>query len=167
MFERLDTFLAVWDAESGATLRVLRDLTDESLDTAVAPGHRTLGRLAWHLVQTIPELLGRTGLPVDPLPADEPPPASAAACAERYAAASDDLVRALREHWTDATLAETDDMYGERWTRAQSLGALLLHQAHHRGQITVLMRQAGLSVPGIYGPSQEEWAQWGMEAPQI
>jgi uncharacterized damage-inducible protein DinB len=31
--------------------------------------------------------------------------------------------------------------------------------------MTVLMRQAGLRVPGVYGPSQEEWSQFGMEAP--
>lgn len=33
--------------------------------------------------------------------------------------------------------------------------------------MTVLMRQAGLVVPGIYGPSKEEWANFGMESPQI
>lgn len=39
-------------------------------------------------------------------------------------------------------------------------GALLqaanLHQVHHRGQMTVLMRQAGLHVPSIYGPSRDD-----------
>ncbi len=33
--------------------------------------------------------------------------------------------------------------------------------------MTVLMRQAGLTVPGIYGPSKEEWANLGMEAPKM
>jgi hypothetical protein len=28
----------------------------------------------------------------------------------------------------------------------------------------VLMRQAGLSVPGVYGPAREEWAAMGMPA---
>jgi uncharacterized damage-inducible protein DinB len=32
--------------------------------------------------------------------------------------------------------------------------------------MTVLMRQAGLKVPGIYGPSYEEWLQFGMKAPE-
>jgi hypothetical protein len=27
-----------------------------------------------------------------------------------------------------------------------------------------LMRQAGLKVPGVYGPSREEWSQFGMPA---
>ena len=41
---------------------------------------------------------------------------------------------------------------------------LINHQNHHRGQMTVLMRQAGLTVPGVYGPAKEEWATAGMEA---
>ena len=32
--------------------------------------------------------------------------------------------------------------------------------------MTVLMRQAGLTVPGVYGPAKEEWAVAGMEAPK-
>ena len=41
---------------------------------------------------------------------------------------------------------------------------LIAHQTHHRGQMTVLMRQAGLRVPGIYGPAKEEWAAFGAPA---
>jgi len=58
----------------------------------------------------------------------------------------------------------TDEMYGETWARGLTLFYLILHQAHHRGQITVLMRQAGLTVPGIYGPAKEEWAAFGAPA---
>lgn len=32
--------------------------------------------------------------------------------------------------------------------------------------MTILMRQAGISVPGIYGPSKEEWAQFEMAEPK-
>jgi len=31
----------------------------------------------------------------------------------------------------------------------------------------VLMRQAGLRVPGVYGPAKEEWESYGMEPPLI
>lgn len=31
----------------------------------------------------------------------------------------------------------------------------------------VLMRQAGLKVPGTYGPAKEEWQQYGMKEPKI
>ena len=47
------------------------------------------------------------------------------------------------------------------------LGFLLFHQTHHRGQMIVLMRQAGLNVPGIYGPAHEEWAAYGMQSPDV
>jgi uncharacterized damage-inducible protein DinB len=33
--------------------------------------------------------------------------------------------------------------------------------------MTVLMRQAGLAVPGVYGPAREEWAAYGMAAPEV
>ena len=51
------------------------------------------------------------------------------------------------------------NMYGQVWKRTSVLSSLIAHQAHHRGQMTVLMRQAGLKVPGVYGPSKEEWAE--------
>jgi hypothetical protein len=52
----------------------------------------------------------------------------------------------------------------DRKSRGQTLLYMIFHQAHHRGQITVLMRQAGLKVVGIYSPAQEEWAEQGMPA---
>lgn len=58
-------------------------------------------------------------------------------------------------------------MYGETWAIGVTLSALIDHQIHHRGQMTVLMRQAGLKVPGIYGPSREDWSQIGMEPPLV
>ena len=94
---------------------------------------------------------------------DAPAPSSAADIAAAYSASSASLVQEIKDKWTDETLTETDDMYGEIWPRGITLAVLINHQAHHRGQVTVLMRQAGLSVPGVYGPSKEEWVAYGME----
>jgi uncharacterized damage-inducible protein DinB len=58
-------------------------------------------------------------------------------------------------------------MYGQTWARGETLQVLVVHQAHHRGQMTVLMRQAGLAVPGVYGPAREEWVGYGMSAPAV
>jgi uncharacterized damage-inducible protein DinB len=58
-------------------------------------------------------------------------------------------------------------MYGEKWKRSATLLALIRHEIHHRGEMIALMRLAGLAVPGIYGPTREEWAQWGMEPPKV
>lgn len=167
MFHTLDEFTATWGFESGAMQKVLDRLTDESLGREVNHEGRTIARLAWHIATTIPEMMGRTGLQVTGVDEHAPPPAHAAAIAQGYKAASASLVEAMRAQWTDASLAETDEMYGERWARTQTLDALILHQAHHRGQLTVLMRQAGLRVPGIYGPAREDWASMGMEPPVV
>ena len=77
---------------------------------------------------------------------------------QAYAAVAGELLKQVKAGWTDQTLTIEDDMYGEKWARGQSTRVLIDHQTHHRGQMTVLMRQAGLKVPGVYGPSKEEWA---------
>jgi uncharacterized damage-inducible protein DinB len=59
-------------------------------------------------------------------------------------------------------------MFGQfEWAKGFSLSMLINHQIHHRGQMTILMRQANLIVTGVYGPAKEEWSQMGMEAPAI
>jgi uncharacterized damage-inducible protein DinB len=48
-----------------------------------------------------------------------------------------------------------------------TLQILVRHEIHHRGQMTVLMRQARLKLPGIYGPSKEEWSKYGAQPPEV
>lgn len=100
------------------------------------------------------------------MPGDEhTPPARAKEIFDAYNTVAEELLNAVRSQWNDASLLLTDDMYGEQWKRGDTLSSLVFHQVHHRAQITVLMRQAGLRVPGIYGPSRDEWAAMGMKAP--
>ena len=167
MIQSIVDFERTWTRESAETSKLFRILTDTSLAQAVSPQDRTLGRIAWHLVQTMPEMMQRTGLAVDGPSEDAPVPSAARPIAEAYDKTSRALLRAVLEQWTDATLAVEDDMYGFRWARGVTLSVLLNHQIHHRGQMTVLMRQAGLVVPGVYGPSREEWAPMGVAAPTI
>lgn len=167
MYTSVDQFIQQWQFESQGTQKLLDTLTDASLKQAVCPGGRDIGRLAWHVTQTIPEMMARTGLQVNGVSEHDPVPSSAAAIASGYKAASASLVEELKANWNDETLKQSDDMYGEQWTRAQTLMVLITHQAHHRGQLTVLMRQAGLRVAGIYGPAKEDWASMGMEPPAI
>jgi len=167
MIHSIDEFANAWHWEVEETQKLLDVLTDASLSQAVSNDHRTIGRLAWHIAQTIPEMMGLTGLQVTGVGAHDPVPAHASMIAAAYRAAAASLVHEIRTHWTDESLAQEDDMYGERWTRARTLWALIAHQIHHRGQLTVLMRQAGLRVAGIYGPAREDWAGMGMEPPPI
>ncbi|MCC6774415.1 MAG: DinB family protein [Gemmatimonadaceae bacterium] len=167
MYRAIDDFIATWNYEASSTQKLFEGLRDDVLMQAVDGHGRTIARLAWHIAQTIPEMMALAGLQVTGIGAHDPVPERAAPIAAAYKAATESLVEQVRRHWTDATLSQVDDMYGEQWTRGQTLAILVAHQAHHRGQLTVLMRQAGLPVPGIYGPAREEWGAMGMEPPPV
>ena len=160
----IEQFLQEWTKESEATLRILCALTDESLPQKVGEEGRTLGYLAWHLVLIMGEMGGKAGLAVQAPPEDSSEPPMAGQIVTAYRSASDSLAAAVRGEWRDDMLAGQVAMYGSSWRRGDVLDSLVHHQIHHRGQMTVLMRQAGLVVPGIYGPAREEWAKMGMSA---
>ncbi len=166
MYRAIDDFAATWQHETESTLKLLRTLTDASLAQPVVPGGRTLGFLAWHITCSLAEMGVHAGLKVDG-PTEQTPeavPTHAADIARAYEGAATAVMAAVRASWTDAQLGELIPMYGEQWPRGLTLAILLSHQTHHRGQMTVLMRQAGLPVPGMVGPSKEEWAGMGMPA---
>lgn len=164
MIRTIEDFQKSWTYELESTEKVLRALTDESLNQKVTPEGRSLGFLAWHLAITLGEMPGHVGLTVDAPAQDAEMPSSASAIAEAYGKAARSVSEVIAKNWTDDTLLQEDNMYGETWSRGLTLFYLILHQAHHRGQMTVLMRQAGVAVPGIYGPSREEWEAHGMPA---
>lgn len=163
MFRTIADFEKSWNSESDATLKVLRALTDASLAQRVTPDGRTLGKIAWHIIQSVPEMLATAKLPV--AYTGEPPlPAQAGDFVVAWQQWAQGALVAVKENWTDAGMLEEIEMYGEKWTRGFTLSVLIVHAVHHRGQMTVLMRQAGLVVPGVYGPAREEWAAYGMPA---
>ncbi len=165
LYRELNDFLKDWEDESKATLKTFGNLTDESLKQKVTPAGRSLGFLGWHITETIGEMMGRTGLKVftPDMESGHWNENDASNLVECYKNASESLVEKMKAVWNNETLEQEDDMYGEMWKRGTTLRILIEHQIHHRGQMTVLMRQAGLKVPGIYGPSYEEWQAYGME----
>ncbi len=167
MFRTISDFVNVWSQELEATQKILKHLTDKSLSTPAYPEGRTLARLGWHIVTTMPEMMGKTGLNFSGISENDPVPSTAKAIFAAYSTTAISLLEQIQATWTDATLEQTDDMYGERWKRGKTLVSLVFHQIHHRAQMIVLMRQAGLAVPGIYGPAREEWAAFGMPPPEV
>lgn len=167
MIRTIADFEHWWNNESPATRKILGALTDASLTQAVAQDHRTIGRIAWHIIQTMGEMGGRLGLKIDAPTESAPVPTTAAAIQQAYDKAATSLLAEIKKSWNDQTLLKEDDMYGSMWTRSFSLFVLIGHEIHHRGQMTVLMRQAGLKVPGVYGPAYEEWATYGAPPPAV
>ncbi|MFD2443602.1 DinB family protein [Bacillus sp. CGMCC 1.16607] len=167
MFYSVNDFLGLWMYESGATQNVLNQLTDESLQQEITPENWSLGRVAWHITTAIRLFTAPTELNFVAAAEDFPVPRSAKFIADSYAQSCEAFFEAMTSQWNDETLHEIVDFFGQEMPIGQLLMIMIQHQIHHRGQMTVLMRQAGLNVPGIYGPSKEEWAMMGLDAPQM
>lgn len=164
MYRKVDDFLKDYGFKAKQNATLFEQLTDASLGQAVAGAHRTLGQIAWHTAITIPEMMNKCGLGLE-INEDDPPSDSAGEIAKAYKEWSALLLDAIKEKWTDESLEQTDNLYGEDWKRGTTLNVLVGHEIHHIGQMTVLMRQAGLAPIGLFGPSKEEWGKYGMEEP--
>ena len=167
MIRTIDDFVRLWSQELEATQKILKHLTTESLSRSLVPNSRTIGRVAWHLTTSLPEMMQRVGLAFEGISPEDPVPANAKEVFTAYSSAAIAILDQVKRSWTDETLQVEDEMYGEKWKRGTTLLVLVLHQTHHRAQLTVLMRAADLPVPGVYGPAQEEWKAYGMEPPAV
>jgi uncharacterized damage-inducible protein DinB len=164
MYSKVTEFINEWKYESESTLKVFENLTNDSIDFKPNNNVRSPGRLAWHIVTTLGEMVRGTGLKFDVTPEDTPLPSVATEICDEYRRSSEGMLNAVKKEWSDESLLEEVSLYGEIWKKGKVLSVLVNHQTHHRGQLTVVMRLAGLKVPGVYGPAREEWAMMGMEA---
>jgi uncharacterized damage-inducible protein DinB len=167
MYTSIAEFIQEWNQEAGSTQKVLDALTDNSLQQQVSSEDRTLGRIAWHIVTSTPGMLIEFGIKVEPVENSGTVPSSAMEMAETFRKVIADTIDAVKQQWSDDSLKEMVNVFGMTMPKAVTLSLLIKHIIHHRGQMTVLMRQAGLKVPGIYGPAREEWTHIGMDAPAL
>ncbi|RLQ96070.1 DinB family protein [Falsibacillus albus] len=167
MFQTIDGFLLSWKYESELTMKILNALTDLSLDQPVSKDDRSLGSIAWHLVTSPLVLLGHTGLIFQAPNDQDPVPDRADEIVSAYNEMNESFMNAIQSQWEDSDLTAMSNMFGRELPNHFFLMTLIRHQIHHRGQMTVLMRQADLKVPGIYGPAREEWAALGLEKPKL
>jgi uncharacterized damage-inducible protein DinB len=162
MYRKLDDFLQDWQYESETTLKLFRLIDEHKFHEQVHPRVRSLSRLAFHITHTVGEMMEHTGLKIEGFNPEEDLYWTPKELIEAYTRFSTSLVTELRRNWTDADLDKKDNMYGEEWLRGTTLSTLIRHQAHHRGELVVLMRMLDMKVIGAYGPASEEWAEMGM-----
>ncbi|WP_242216557.1 DinB family protein [Bacillus cereus group sp. BfR-BA-01380] len=167
MYVTISDFIKEWNREAMLTQKVLDGLTDDSLKQQVYSEGRTLGRIAWHFTTSIPEYLAHFGLKIDGVENAESVPASAEEIAETFKNISFNASKVIEEQWTDESLKQVQEAFGRQESNATILMGLIKHIVHHRGQVTVLMRQAGIKPFGVYGPPKEDWAHLGMENPPL
>jgi len=158
----IDSLVQELEQEAQTTRRVLERVPDDRLTWKPHEKSMSLGQLALHIATlpgTIAELAGQSPFPVP----DFTQP-SATRAAELVPALEESVAKARRilQTMDDGALAKTwRAMDGDREVMAVPVGALLRsimlnHWYHHRGQLSVYLRQVGVPVPSIYGPSADE-----------
>jgi uncharacterized damage-inducible protein DinB len=158
MFTSMKALETTWKMEQETTRRVLAALPDSGLGYRPHAKSRTASELAWH-VATSPLWFVAECLK---LPARADVPKNAPAKAAEFAQTYDRVARACSQALqgkNDAWLAQTADFIGQKLPIGQILGLTILHEVHHRGQLSTYLRNVGAKVPSIYGPSGDE----GME----
>ena len=154
MYRTTEDFLADWQANAAGTLNVFKAITDDKMDVAIVDGHNSLGWLAWHLVSTA-GFFGQFAKLQIPTPG---PTMKQPETMEEIVAAYEQVIEAYTKEvaaLTDEEMLEEVAGFGGPTMRGKLLRALIDHQSHHRGQMTVLLRQAGLTVPPVMGPTKE------------
>lgn len=154
MYRKAQDFLEEWTASSAGTLAVFKAVTDDKMNTAIVEGHSTLGWLAWHLVITAGGFGRLSGLQIPLADRGAPVPASMSEIVSQYEAIRDAYAREATT-LTDEQMEEEISTFAGQMPRGKFLHKMIMHEAHHRGQMTVLLRQAGLPVPGVLGPTRE------------
>ena len=158
----IESLLQELDQEAQTTRRVLERVPEDRLGWKPHDKSMSLGQLALHVATTpggVAEICQQSPFQ---LPEFTQPTATSAAELIRALDESVAKAREILRSMDDAALAKTWRVVdGEREVLAMPVGAVLRsimlnHWYHHRGQLSVYLRQVGALVPSIYGPSADE-----------
>jgi len=159
----VDPMMLELDQEAATTRRVLERVPADKLGWRPHPKSRTLGQLAMH-VATTPGMLAEVAQ-LDSFAFETGPPDVDPKGTSEIVAAHDASIAKAKQQ-----LARMDDekalgmwqgtMGGKPVFEVPRIGLLraimLNHWYHHRGQLSVYLRELGVPVPSIYGPSADE-----------
>jgi uncharacterized damage-inducible protein DinB len=151
------------EQEAQATRRVLERVPGDRLEWRPHPKSMSLGQLAMH-VATLPgalaELAMQDGFDIG-TEIPRPGASSTAELLERHEhsiAAAKAALAGMDPPTLDAlwTMKQGDQVLWTIPRRAFLRSVLFNHWYHHRGQLTVYLRQTGAMVPATYGDSADE-----------
>jgi len=158
----VELLLQELEQEAQTTRRVLERVPNDRLSWKPHDRSMSLGQLALHIASVPGAIAEISQISPFPVPNFEQP--SATSAAELIPALDESLekARTILRRLDDADLAKVwRVMDGDREVMAIPVGAVLRtimlnHWYHHRGQLSVYLRQVGVPVPSIYGPSADE-----------
>jgi len=158
----IEALIQELDQESQTTRRVLERVPGDRLGWKPHDKSMSLGQLALHIATTpagVSDMVRRSPMQ---MPQFVQPSATSSAelvpALEQSVAKAKENLRAIG----DAGLASSFRvMQGDTELMAMPVGAalrfiMLNHWYHHRGQLSVYLRELGVPVPSIYGPSADE-----------
>jgi uncharacterized damage-inducible protein DinB len=158
----IDVMLQELDQEALTTKRLFHRITDDHLAWRPHPKARTLGELALHIA-TVPGAVAELAMKdtVQAPQFSDPSPANAAELISTLDESVAKAKKVLGGVGDERLMAPWRMMQGEREIftipRVALLRSIMLnHWYHHRGQLSVYLRELDVAMPSIYGPSADE-----------
>jgi uncharacterized damage-inducible protein DinB len=159
----IDGLLQELELEAHTTRRVLERVPDNKLTWRPHQKARTLGELALH-VASVPGAVAEFVAAPSPVQAPQFSDPSPKSAAELIPALDESIGKAKKAlgGMDDATVMATwRMMHGDRellaLPRVAMLRSIMLnHWYHHRGQLSVYLKELDVPIPSIYGPSADE-----------
>lgn len=157
----LDRFRSVWDLEAGFTTKLLESLPTDQYDFRPDAGGRSIGEMAWHLAEIegyISYGITKGAVTFQEAPPNLKRPREVKPLAPGYRKVHEEAVARL------ASLTEADldrqVAFADRKMPLRDIlwGAIVMHEIHHRGQLSLMCRLAGGTPAAIYGPNREDMA---------
>lgn len=157
----LEYFLALWEQETQNTLKLLRALPPSQYDFRPDAGGRSLGELAWHLAEGDAYMtygIEEGTFDMSAKPPSMTRPKKVEELAPAFEIVHRDAVARVKK-LTAADLDRQLPFFGMHFAIRDILwNMIVVHGAHHRGQLSLMCRLAGGQAPGLYGPNREEVA---------
>jgi uncharacterized damage-inducible protein DinB len=159
----IDVLLQELEQEAQTTRRVLERVPNDRLSWRPHAKARTLGELALHIA-IVPGAVAELSLKSPAQAPDFGPDPAPASASELLSALDNSLAQAKKAlgGMDDGTATATWRlMHGDRELfaipRIAFLRAIMLnHWYHHRGQLSVYLKELNVPIPSIYGPSADE-----------
>lgn len=151
-------FADYWDGFRGRTRRIAAMIPPEQIEWTPAPGRWTLADILRHLAGIERDMYGENvqGRP-SRYPGHGPELASGLAAVlayhDRKHAESLEIFRALTPEQLTTRCATPA---GTPITTKKWLRAMVEHEAHHRGQLYLMLGLLGVPTPAIFGLTEEE-----------
>lgn len=162
-----ELLLPEFDQDMANTRKVLERIPNDKLDWRSVPKGNTIGWVGSHLVEIpgwVEGTLTSDEWDIHP-PGEEPYRTTVLASKEEMLAAYDKTLPIAR-----AAIAKTsDEGFAQQWSllmqgkpimtmpRYSVIRSFVLnHTVHHRAFLLSYLRQVGVAVPGMYGPSGDE-----------